>query len=125
QNLFMMDAANFELAKKNASDPAIQESQLTTDGERDYGFGGGGRGGGGGQQQQDDQQQQDQTQTGTTTGTTTTGGANANQSEADKKFGPRTNAGGLAWSQDSKRFSRQRSDSRKVKDLWVINSLSN
>jgi dipeptidyl aminopeptidase/acylaminoacyl peptidase len=126
QNLFMMDAANFELAKKNPSDNAIQETQLTTDGEPDYGFGGGGRGGGGGQQQQQQQedQQQENTQTGTQGGTTT-GGAGANQSEADKKFGPRTGAGGLSWSQDSKRFSLMRRDQRKVKDLWVINSLSN
>jgi dipeptidyl aminopeptidase/acylaminoacyl peptidase len=128
QNLFMMDAANFELAKKTAGDPAIQETQLTTDGERDYGFGAGGRGGGGGQQQQQDEQQQQQQDTQTTTQTGATGATGAagaaTQSEADKKFGPRASAGGLSWAQDSKRFSRMRSDSRKVKDLWVINSLA-
>ena len=53
----MMDAANFEMAKKNAGDHAIVETQLTTDGERYYGFGG--RGGGAGNQDQ----QQDNTRT--------------------------------------------------------------
>ena len=31
---------------------------------------------------------------------------------------------GLIWSQDSKKFSVERSDSRKVKDLWVIDALA-
>ena len=31
----------------------------------------------------------------------------------------------LAWSRDSKKVALTREDSRKVKDLWVINSLSN
>jgi dipeptidyl aminopeptidase/acylaminoacyl peptidase len=122
QNLFMMDAENFELAEKNPADPAIKETQLTTDGEKDYAYGGG-RGGGGGQQQQ---QQDDQQQIGG--GENTQGGQGANarqQSEADKKFGPRASAGNISWSQDNKRFALQRSDSRKVKDLWVINSLAN
>src|SRR5581483_6169807 len=31
----------------------------------------------------------------------------------------------LVWSPDSKHFAMRRIDSRKVKDLWVINSLAN
>ena len=115
QNLFMMDAKNYELALKRADDPAIQEVQLTTDGERDYSYAGGG--GQGGQQQQDDDN--DDTETGR-------GGQAARaQSEADKKFGPRVAAGGVSWSQDNKRFAMTRQDRRKVSDLWVINSLAN
>jgi dipeptidyl-peptidase-4 len=58
-NLFMMDAANYEKAIKNANDKTIVEHQLTDDGIEHYSFGGGGRGGGGQQQQQQQQQQQD------------------------------------------------------------------
>ena len=115
-NLFMMDAENFEKAKKNAADNTIVETQLTTDGERYYAFG---RGGGAGNQ--DQQQDNTQTEQGQGTGR----GSTQNQSEADKKFGPRTSAGGVSWSQDNKKFSIQRTDQRKVADLWVINSLSN
>ena len=114
-NLFMMDAKNYELAQKKADDPAIQEVQLTTDGEKDYSYAGGAGPGG---QQQDDQQDNDNTQTGQ-------GGQAARaQSEADKKFGPRTGAVGVSWSQDNKRFAVTRQDRRKVSDLWVINSLA-
>jgi len=116
-NLFMMDAENFEKAKKSASDNSIVETQLTTDGERNFGFG---RGGGAGNQDQ----QQDNTQT--EQGGQGTGRGNVQQqSEADKKFGPRTTAGNVSWSQDNKKFSATRTDQRKVADLWVINALAN
>jgi len=116
-NLFMMDAENFEKAKKNPADPSIVETQLTTDGVRDYAFG---RGGGAGNQDQ----QQDNTQT--EQGGQGTGRGNAQQSEADKKYGgPRASAGGVSWSQDNRKFSIMRTDSRKVADLWVINALAN
>jgi len=116
-NLFMMDAENFEKAKKNAADPSIVELQLTTDGVKDYAFG---RGGGAGNQDQ----QQDNTQN--EQGGQGTGRGNVQQSEADKKYGgPRASAGGVSWSQDNKKFSIMRTDSRKVADLWVINALAN
>ena len=122
-NLFMMDAANFELAKKNASDPAIQETPLTTDGEKADSYA---RNGTGGQGQNDQlQQQQDVQQQDTQTQGAGAQGANARQqSEQDKKFGPRTAAIGASWSQDNLRFSVTRTDQRKVADLWVINSLA-
>lgn len=68
--------------------------QISFDGEKDYGFGGRRSGG-----NQDD-------------GTTTTG-ANAN------KVRP-----GAAWSEDSKRFFISRYDSRKVKELYLVNNLN-
>jgi dipeptidyl aminopeptidase/acylaminoacyl peptidase len=116
-NLFMMDAENFEKAKKNAADSSIVETQLTTDGEQNYAFGRGG--GAGNQDQQQDNTQVDQEGQGT-------GRGNATQSEADKKYGgPRVSAGGVSWSQDDKKFSIMRTDNRKVADLWVINAMSN
>lgn len=85
------------------SDPV----QLTKDGEKDYSFGSRDT-----QQQfqqeQQDQQQQDQTQEGTSTA----------QSQ-EKRV--RANA---TWSKDSKRFFVTRSDSRKVKELFLVNNLA-
>ena len=115
-NLFMMDAKNFELAKKKADDPAIEESQLTTDGERYYGFAGSSQGG-----QTQDNQQQD----GDNTTQEGDGRGAAAQSALDKKFGPRARSVGLSWAQDHRKFSAVRSDTRKVGELWVINSLAN
>ena len=115
-NLFMMDAKNFELAKKKADDPAIQETQLTTDGERFHGFAASSQGG---------QQQENQQQDGDNTTQEGEGRAAAAQSELDKKFGPRARSVGVSWSQDNKKFSANRSDTRKVGELWVINALAN
>ena len=112
----MMDAKNFELAKKKADDPTIQETQLTTDGERFHGFAANSQGG-----QTQDNQQQD----GDNTTQEGEGRAAAAQSELDKKFGPRTRSVGVSWSQDNKKFSANRSDTRKVGELWVINALAN
>src|SRR5262245_30830533 len=78
-NLFMMDAKNYALAEKKADDPAIVETQMTTDGEKDYSYAGGGQGGG----QQDDQQQDNQG-----TGQGGQGAAARALSEQDKNFGP-------------------------------------
>jgi hypothetical protein len=86
-NLFMMDAKNYEAAKKKADDPAIQETQLTTDGDRFYGYAANSQGG------QEQEQQQDQTQTTTQGG----GAATTTETEMDKKFGPRTRSVGASW----------------------------
>jgi dipeptidyl-peptidase-4 len=115
QNLFMMDAENFAKAKAKADDETVVETQLTTDGEEDYGYGRRGRGGNDDQQEE---QQQGQRGGGRGRGGTT-------ETEMDKKFGPRSSASGVVWSQDSSKFSAVRQDSRKVKDLWVINALAN
>jgi dipeptidyl aminopeptidase/acylaminoacyl peptidase len=118
-NLFMMDTANFELAKKKADDPAVVETQLTTDGEKYDSYARNGQGGTADQQQQLQDEQ--------TTGQTgqTESAATRVLSEQDKKFGPRTAAIAVSWSQDHSRFSVLRSDQRKVADLWVINALAN
>jgi dipeptidyl aminopeptidase/acylaminoacyl peptidase len=115
QNLFMMDAENFAKAKAKADDPTVVETQITFDGEEDYGFGRRGRGG------QDDEQEEDQGQRGRG-GRGGRGGAT--ETEMDKKFGPRASASGVSWSQDSSKFSATRQDARKVKPLWVINALA-
>ncbi len=116
QNLFMMDAENFAKAKAKADDPDVVETQLTTDGEEDYGYGRRGRGGNDDQQQEEQQGQR---------GGGGRGRGGTTETEMDKKFGPRSSASGVVWSQDSAKFSAVRQDSRKVKDLWVINALAN
>ncbi|HET9371745.1 MAG TPA: DPP IV N-terminal domain-containing protein [Vicinamibacterales bacterium] len=121
-NLFMMDAANLEKAKAKADDPSVVETPLTTDGIQYYGYAANsGRGGGDG----DEDDEQNEQQQGGGRGGRAGGAARTTPTEMDKKFGPRTRAGGISWSQDNAKFSITRSDSRNVKDLWVINSLAN
>jgi dipeptidyl-peptidase 4 len=110
-NLFMMDAANYEKAQKNANDKTIVETQLTTDGEEHYSYTGGGRGQGNQQREQREQDDQDQQQ------------EQQDQQGEDAK-NARTRAGNIVWAPDSSRFALVRRDSRKVKDLWVINALA-
>jgi len=115
-NLYVMDAANFAKAQTNAADTSIAETKLTTDGEEYYSYARSRQQDQQiqeqqQQQQQDQQDQQDQTQNQQDTGTT------------DKNA--RVPAVNVIWSPDSKRFTLIRRDERKVKDLWVINALSN
>ncbi len=95
-NLFMMDGFNYAKAQKKADDKTIKETQLTTDGEEHYGYA---------RTLKDDQKKTYQTQ------------------EKDRKD-YRVPAIGVNWSKDSKKFTVERDDERKVGDLWVINSLS-
>ena len=119
QNLFMMDSKNYALALTKADDPAIQEVQISTDGEKDYGYARVVMAAA------DDQQQQQDTQT-TQTGQAGQGTqARAAQSELDKKFGPRVPAVTVYWSQDNKKVAVLRRDQRKVGDLWLVNALAN
>ena len=111
-NLFMMDAANFEKALKDANDKTIVEHQLTTDGEEHYSYGGGGRGQGNQQQQQQQQQQQEEQD------------QEREQEQQDDK-NRRVRAVNVVWAPDSSRFALIRRDARLVKDLWVIDSLAN
>jgi dipeptidyl-peptidase 4 len=112
-NLFMMDADNWAKAQKNQNDTTIVEHQLTKDGEEHYSFGGGGRGGGGQQQQQQQQQQQEQQEQ-----------EQENQEQERQDPNRRVRAGNLIWSRDSSKFAMTRRDARKVKDLWVIDSIA-
>jgi dipeptidyl-peptidase-4 len=111
-NLFMMDAANYEKAIKNANDKTIVEHQLTDDGIEHYSFGGGGRGGGGQQQQQQQQQQQDEQD------------QDQQQDQQGDDANRRVRPGNIVWAPDSSKFALVRRDARLVKDLWVINSLA-
>ena len=102
-NLYMMDGANYAKALKKADDKSIVETQVTKDGEEDFGYGGG-RG------MMDQQQQQEQ---------------NGEQGQGQDNKNARVSAGNVAWSRDSKRFALVRRDARKVEKLWVIDSLAN
>jgi dipeptidyl aminopeptidase/acylaminoacyl peptidase len=117
-NLYMMDAANYAKAQKTPNDTSIVETKLTTDGEEFYSYARSRQQDQQiqeqqqqQQQQQDQQEQQDQTQT---QQDTTTGDKNA-----------RVPSVNIIWAPDSRRFTLIRRDERKVKDLWVINALSN
>ena len=102
-NLWMMDAENFEKAKKKAADPSIKETQITTDGIEDFSYAA--RPNAGQDQLQEGEQQQEQ-QTGS----------------QDKNA--RVRPIQISWSQDSKKFAVVRRDDLKVAKLWVINSLA-
>ncbi|HEY2019315.1 MAG TPA: DPP IV N-terminal domain-containing protein, partial [Bryobacteraceae bacterium] len=99
-NLYMMDAANYAKARKDANDKSIVETQISTDGVEDNGYGG--RGFGGEQQQQQEQENADQAQ-------------NPNLRRPSN----------VSWSRDSKKFAVVRRNALKVKPLWVINALAN
>jgi dipeptidyl aminopeptidase/acylaminoacyl peptidase len=109
-NLFMMDAANFEKARKSEKDTSIVEVQLTKDGEEHYSYA---RSTSAAQRelerQQEQQQDEDQQQEG-------------EREEIDTNA--RVPAVNVVWSRDSSKFAVIRRDLRKVKDLWVINSLA-
>ncbi len=96
-NLFWMDAENYLKAKneeKDKKDSTIVEHQLTTDGEQFYAYGGGYT-------------------------------ANFNDSEKKRKEESEKRRGArIYWSPDSKKFALGRTDSRAVKELWVINSVA-
>ncbi|RZK50232.1 MAG: S9 family peptidase [Pedobacter sp.] len=93
-NLYWMDKANYLKAVKNEGDTTIVEHQLTTDGVKFYAYGSGG------------------------------GSGNGNEDMDDEKNRKRRRGAFVYWSPDSKHFVIQRTDSRKVKELWVINSVA-
>ncbi len=95
-NLFLMDAENFKLALKKADDKAIQEVQLTTDGEERWSYA-------------SDLNEETKKE--------------LQKDEKDRKDF-RTPAAGIIWSKDGRKFAMVREDERKVADLWVINALA-
>ncbi|HUF25280.1 MAG TPA: DPP IV N-terminal domain-containing protein [Vicinamibacterales bacterium] len=101
-NLYMMDAAEYAKAQKEADDPALVETQLTTDGLEDYSYA------------RDLRTEEDRRRF-----------RPGKKDERDTKIGPRVPAITVYWSQDSKKFAVSRNDARKVGDLWVINALAN
>jgi dipeptidyl-peptidase 4 len=110
-NLYMMDDANYAKALKDANDKdkSIVETEITKDGEEYFGYGGRGMGG----QQQEQQQQQQQQDN------------NGGEQQNEEQLRRQRSAANVSWSKDSKKFAVVRSDTRKVKPLWVINSLAN
>ncbi|MCG9898565.1 MAG: S9 family peptidase [Hydrotalea sp.] len=94
-NLYMMDKANFEKAMKNEDDSTIVETQLTKDGILNYSYYSEGNLSGSGQ-------------------------TNVDQERNAK----RRRSVFVYWSPDGKYFTMNRVDNRKVKDLWVINSIA-
>ena len=115
-NLFTIDAESFALAQKKADDPAIKESQITTDGEEHYSYARSARE----LQQEQEQQQQQQLQQ------QDQGEQQQVDNDLDVTANPnaRVPAIQIVWSKDSKRFALVRRDQRKVADLWVIDALA-
>jgi dipeptidyl-peptidase 4 len=100
-NLFFVEIVD------NKEQPPIQ---LTKDGEQWYSFGSRGQGGQQQQQQQRDEEQQQEEQ--------------QEEQQEQQRRETRVRAS-VTWSADSKRFYVTRSDSRKVGDLFLVNSLTN
>jgi dipeptidyl-peptidase 4 len=99
-NLFMVDAANYAKARKTPGDASVVETQITTDGEEHFQY---------------DRRLNDEDRR-----------ALRKDSKDDKnKMGARVPAIQVFWSKDSTKFAVVRRDERKVKDLFVINALSN
>lgn len=94
-NLWYLDKANYEKALLNEDDTTIIENKLTTDGVENYAYHGDGAFGGGGE-------------------------TNVDKEKNKNKRKPVS----ILWSPDSKYFNILKSDVRKVKDLWVINSIA-
>ncbi len=94
-NLFVMDADNYAKARVKEDDASIVETQLTTIGEKDYGY----------ERRLQEEEKRFYRFT-------------------EKNPTPRVPAITVYWSKDSKKFAVQRNDQRKVGELWVINSLA-
>lgn len=94
-NLFWMDKVNYDKALKNEDDSSIVEHSLTTDGMENFSY----------------------FSEGNLTGT------GDNNVDKEKNKNKRKSVFAF-WSPDSKHFALERTDNRKVKDLWVINSIA-
>ena len=94
-NLFYIDKANYAKALKNEDDSTIVETKLTTDGVENYSYHGEGA----------------------------LGGGSENNIDKEKNKNKRKPAQ-ISWSPDNKHFALIKADNRKVKDLWVINSVA-
>ncbi|MBD0288813.1 MAG: DPP IV N-terminal domain-containing protein, partial [Flavisolibacter sp.] len=94
-NLFWMDKPNYEKALKNEDDSTIVEHQLTKDGVEYFSY----------------------------SSEAYYGGSSENNVEKEKNKNKRKPVTAY-WAPDSKHFALIRADVRKVKDLWVINSIS-
>ncbi|TVR72062.1 MAG: S9 family peptidase, partial [Marinilabiliales bacterium] len=94
-DLYWMDKENYLKARKCEDDTTIVEHRLTSEGEQYYAFGGG-------------------------------YSVNMNDDEEKiKKEQKKRYRANIVWSPDSRRFTVIRNDTREIKFLWVINSMSN
>jgi dipeptidyl-peptidase 4 len=94
-NLYWMDKANYEKALKNEDDSTIVEHAITKDGVEYFSYSNEGY----------------------------LSGIGENNVDKEKNKNKRKPAF-VYWSGDSKHFTMVRTDARAVKDLWVINSVS-
>jgi dipeptidyl aminopeptidase/acylaminoacyl peptidase len=94
-NLYWMDKSNYEKALKNEEDSTIVENQLTKDGVEYFAYYGGGAYSGNGENNVDKEK---------------------NKNKRKPVF--------ILWSPDSRYFNVAKTDARKVKELWVINSVA-
>jgi dipeptidyl-peptidase 4 len=94
-NLYYMDKANYDKALKNEDDSTIVEHAITTDGIQNYSWHSESAYGGGGETNVD----------------------------VEKNKNKRKAVNGM-WSEDGKHIAITKVDNRKVKDLWVINSIA-
>lgn len=94
-NLYWMDKANYEKALKNEDDSTIVEHAITKDGIEYFAYSNEGF----------------------------LSGLGENNVDKEKNKNKRKPAF-VYWSPDSKHFTMVRTDARSVKDLWVINSVS-
>lgn len=94
-NLYMMDKANYDKALLNEDDSTIVETQLTFDGVENFAYHGDGVFGGGGETNVDKEK---------------------NKNKRKPAF--------IYWSPDGNYFTMVKTDVRKVKELWVINSIA-
>ncbi len=92
-NLYWMDRANYEKALQHEDDSTIVEHKITSDGIEYFGYGIQGF----------------------------LSGTGEDNVEKEKNINKRKPAF-ILWSPDSKHFAMVRTDVRKVKELWVINS---
>jgi dipeptidyl-peptidase-4 len=94
-NLFYMDKANYEKTLKNEDDSTIVEHAISKDGEQNFSWHSESAYGGGGETNVDVEK-------------------NKNKRKAVYAM----------WSEDSKHIAITKVDNRKVKELWVINSIA-
>jgi dipeptidyl aminopeptidase/acylaminoacyl peptidase len=121
-DLYMMDMENLKKAMKDPRDPSITETRLTQDGEEYYSYGR--------RLTEEDKdrlrknQKKEEKAGDKKEGQKDEKVVEKKEKEVKDTFEPRVSPSGVTWSQDSVRFAVERSDSRKVKDLWVIDSLA-
>jgi len=94
-NLFYMDKANYEKALKNEDDSTIVEQAISKDGEQNFSW----------------------------HSESAYGGSGETNVDVEKNKNKRKAVYAM-WSEDSKHIAITKVDNRKVKDLWVINSIA-